>query len=271
MNKKDESLLFRVIMFMLAMLLIVELPHALALPFRGTPSYDTIGTLLSLLSFPLMYIAVIFAIKPERNTTLGDLGLDIEDRKLIPDLSIGGLAGIAGAGLVFGIAFFMGGQLRDPATLSIDLVFSVMMIAVPVSLLEELCYRGYLMTRMEKLWGNKIALILSSIFFSLVHFNWWSPLGIVSPLLIILFSFNLFLGGIVLGLSYYLSGRKLWAAVGYHFTWNIMAYSLFPVFPDTPVLMPEIFQIEWGVVSIAGFLFGLSILWILYTQFGKKK
>ena len=42
---------------------------------------------------------------------------------------------------------------------------------------------------------------------------------------------NMFLGGVVLSLSYYLSGEKLWVPIGFHFGWNIMGYLLFASSP----------------------------------------
>ena len=96
-------------------------------------------------------------------------------------------------------------------------------------------------------------------------------MGSVTADLILLFSFNLFLGGLVLGLSYYASGERLWVAIAFHFAWNIMAYVLFPIFPAEPVSMPAIFQIEWGATTIAGFLFGLSVLWSLLHLVSSQK
>ena len=115
---------------------------------------------------------------------------------------------------------------------------------------------------MDELWGKWKAIILSSLVFSLMHFSWWTPLGVISPDLILLFTFNIMLGGVVLSLGYYLSGRRLWVPIAFHFAWNMVAYVLFPYFPVDYVWMPQVFQIEWGITTIAGFLFGLSILFL---------
>ncbi len=268
---KDDSTLIRVIWFVLAMFLIVEMPHVMSSPFRGTTSYDAMAALFSLLTFPLMYIAVIWSLKAEGGVSISDLGFNLEDRNLFVDLIIGLVSGIAAAGLVFTLALLFGGQLRDPTTLNLDLVVSVALIAIPVAVLEEISYRGYMVTRMEKVWGRQKAIILGSLVFSLVHFNWYSPLGTVPLHLILMFSLNLFLGGVVLAYSYYMSGRRLWIPIGFHFSWNVLAYSLFPIFPNNPVLLPEIFQIEWGLTSIVGFLFGLSIIWQLLSMRKESK
>lgn len=272
MSDNREQTILRVIWFTLTMVIIVELPHVLSLPFRGTPTEGMIGSLVSLLAFPLMYLAVVFFLRWEGDSSMGDLGVDFEDKQLIPHLGIGGVTGALAVAFVFVIALIGGGQTADLSAGNIDTISGFIMIAIPVAFLEELCYRGYLMTRMENLWGQNKAILISSVFFSLVHFNWWSPLGTVPPLMILLFSINMALGGIVLGLGYYLSGRRLWVPIGFHFAWNVLAYALFPSYPRNPVVTPEIFQIEWGVVSLLGFLFGLSLIFVLLgTQRDKKK
>ncbi|MHA2084668.1 MAG: CPBP family glutamic-type intramembrane protease, partial [Candidatus Thorarchaeota archaeon] len=103
------------------------------------------------------------------------------------------------------------------------------------------------------------------------HFGWWIPLGSIPYHLILLFSFNMFLGGIVLSFSYFWSGRKLWVPIGFHFAWNMVAYIAFPSFPTAIVTSPELYQIEWGLTTIPGFLFGLSLIWMLLYQLKIKK
>ncbi len=267
----DDSPLIRVIWFVLAMFLIVELPHACALPFLGTPFYDLIGGVLSILSLPLMYLAVVLSLRAEGGGSVADVGLDLADRHLMSSLGIGLLSGALASGLVAVVALLFGGQLRDPATINVDLVISVALIAFIVAILEELCYRGYLLTRMEMVWNRRTAILLGSLVFALVHFNWYTPLGTVPPLQILLFSANMFVGGVVLALSFYWFKKSLWVPIGFHFSWNVLAYSLFPIYPDVNVYLPEIFQIEWGVVSIVGFLFGLSIVWLLYSLIKENK
>ncbi|MHA1908495.1 MAG: CPBP family intramembrane glutamic endopeptidase, partial [Candidatus Thorarchaeota archaeon] len=184
-------------------------------------------------------------------------------------ISVGLLAGALASALVVIIAWAFGGDLRPSLEITGDLIASEIIITVPTAFFEELAYRGYLMPRMAKLWGRGKGIIISSLFFSLLHFAWWAPLGSVPIHLVILFTFNIMLGGIVLSLSYFMSGEKLWVPIGFHFSWNMIAYILFPTYPRVSVNLPEIFQIEWGITTILGFLFGLSVLWIFLQQ--KKK
>jgi uncharacterized protein len=253
------------------MFLLIEMPNA-ANRFIAEPDISLmVASLLSLLVYPLMYATVIIFLRWERNTSIADLGGDI-NKHTVHDLIIGLVAGIAGSGLVILLAFVFGGQLRPIAEITPGLVLGNAIVTVLVSYVEELAYRGYLLTRSSKIaLGKLFGIILSSIVFSLLHYSWWVPMGVVSLHLILLFSFNLFLGGVVLSLMYFLSGRKLWAPIGFHFAWNIVAYVAFPVFPTEPVQNPALFQIEWGITTIPAFLVGLAVAWLLLNLKKKKE
>jgi membrane protease YdiL (CAAX protease family) len=242
MSESESIAWLRIILFMVAMFVI-----GLSAPIAN------------ILIFLFMYIVTWAFILWEGGKSVVELGLDFDDR-VGPHLGIGAIAAALAAALVAAIAFFFGGQLRPFNEISGDLIFNVVLNAILFSFFEELTHRGYILTRVENLAGRKIAIILSSLFFSVLHYSWWAPAGF-DVILIVLFTFNIFLGGVVLSLSYYWSGKRLWAPISFHFMWNVLAYTLFPSFPQEPVIQPEIFQIEWGITTIIGFLFGLMILW----------
>lgn len=215
--------------------------------------------LLNIFYFFLMFIVTWVFVEWEGSGSIVKLGLDIDNRsgfRFIMGVLAAGLSVI----LVTAIAFFFGGQLRPMSEITLDWMTVVITNAVLFSFIEELTHRGYILTRMEKLVGRGSAIVFSSLFFSVLHFSWWGLAGF-NISLIFLFSLNMFLGGVVLSFSYYWAGRSLWAPIGFHFMWNVLAYTLFPSFPETPVVQPEIFQIEWGLTTIVGFLFALWILW----------
>ncbi|NOR38594.1 MAG: CPBP family intramembrane metalloprotease [Candidatus Thorarchaeota archaeon] len=260
----------RIILFSFLMLLIIEMPHVLSAPLLGTEAYESVASLLSLMTFPLMFFAALQLLKWEGGDSVTELGLKT-DRNTWPHLIIGGIAGGAAAALVFLIALVFGGQVASPSLITEGLVVSVIIIAIPVSFVEELAYRGYMMTRMTELWGRNKGIVISSLVFAFLHFSWWAPLGSVPVHLIILFTFNLLVGGVVLSLGYYYSHERLWVPIGFHFAWNIVAYAAFPVYPREPVINTEIFQIEWGITTVLGFLFGLSIIWLILKRSREKR
>jgi membrane protease YdiL (CAAX protease family) len=217
-----------------------------------------------------MYFAVILFLRWERGGDVTSLGFQADD-KTMPHLIVGILAGTAGAALVYIVALFLGGDLRPVGDITGDLIANQIIFTIPVALFEEIVYRGYLLTRMELVVGRSLAITGSSLLFALLHFGWWLPLGSIPLHLILIFTFNLFLGGVVLGYSFYWSGKRLWVPIGFHYAWNIVAFVTFPFFPIEPVTMVEIFHIEWGLTTILGFLFGVSLVWVLLKEVLKNK
>jgi membrane protease YdiL (CAAX protease family) len=257
----------RLILFMLVMLLIVLMAPVAYTLFTGD-LLALVATLVFFMTFVLMYIVTWAFVRWDGGNSVEELGVSI-DKRFVPHISIGAIAGALAASLVVVVAFFFGGQLRPSDQITANLIVNEIIITAPTAFFEELTHRGYILTRMEDLAGRRFAILFGSLFFSLLHFSWWAAPGF--PIhLAILFTLNMFIGGVVLSLSYYWSGRRLWVPIAFHFMWNMIAYILFPTDPLT-VLQPEIFQIEWGIISIIGFLFGLSILWSLLASEKNKE
>ncbi|WP_409341966.1 lysostaphin resistance A-like protein [Paenibacillus sp. MBLB4367] len=82
-----------------------------------------------------------------------------------------------------------------------------------VSVNEELFARGYLQGLIGYHFGRTVAVIASSLLFAALHLQNNSVLDNPLPLL------NLFLAGIILGVSREASGG-LWMPIGLHLTWN---------------------------------------------------
>jgi membrane protease YdiL (CAAX protease family) len=93
-----------------------------------------------------------------------------------------------------------------------DFVFSFGLLAM-IAISEELIFRGYVLKNMMKSFNKWIALFISAVLFSMVHFyNTGIPaIGL----------FNTFLGGLVLGISYIIT-RSLWLPIFFHLSWNFI-------------------------------------------------
>jgi membrane protease YdiL (CAAX protease family) len=245
-----------IILFMALMLLIVEMSPILTGFFSGE-LYEQVATVTFLATFVLMYL-VIDAFARSEGSSIGRLGISIDDTTF-HNMIIGAVAGTIAASVVILFAFYFGGQLRPIEQMTAYLLVSEVIITAPTAVFEELAHRGYILPHLEGLAGKGPAIIIGSLFFSLIHFSWWATPGFPVHLILI-FTFNIFLGGVVLSLSYYWSGRRLWVPISFHFAWNMLAYIIFPVYPRVQVVLPEIFQIEWGLTTIVGFLIGLSVL-----------
>lgn len=255
----------KVILFMALILIIVEMSPVLSKLFSGD-FYELVATIAFLGTFILMYIVIDVFARSE-GSSIGRLGIAF-DETAFPHIMIGAVAGVIAASVVILFAFYFGGELRPVEQMTADLLVSEIIITAPTAVFEELAHRGYILPRLEAITGKAPAIIIGSMFFSLLHFSWWATPGFPVHLILI-FTFNIFLGGVVLSLSYYWSGRRLWVPISFHFAWNMLAYIVFPVYPRVPVILPEIFQIEWGLTTIVGFLIGLSVLFGLLSS--KKK
>lgn len=258
--------ILKIILYMAFMLIIVEISPIISALFTGE-LFELMATAAFFGTFFLMYIVTDLFARSE-GSSIGKLGMDFNETAF-PHIIIGAVAGTIAASIVVLFALIFGGQLRPPEQITADLLASEIIITAPTAVFEELAHRGYILPHIENIAGKAPAIIISSIFFSLLHFSWWATPGF--PLhLILIFTFNIFLGGVVLSLSYYWSGRKLWVPIAFHFAWNMLAYIVFPVFPRESVLLPEIFQIEWGITTIVGFLIGLSIIWGILSTIKKE-
>jgi membrane protease YdiL (CAAX protease family) len=92
-----------------------------------------------------------------------------------------------------------------------ELILLLLLFALG-ALVEETLVRGYILKNFMLSFNRWIALILSSVLFSLMHaFNsYFDYLAFV----------NLFLLGMVLGISYIYT-KNLWFPIGVHFSWNL--------------------------------------------------
>lgn len=92
-----------------------------------------------------------------------------------------------------------------------ELVISILLYTM-VAIAEETLFRGYILRNLMISFNKYLALIISSIIFSLVHSLNQN---------IDLFSlFGLFLVGILLGLSY-IHTKNLWFPIAVHLSWNL--------------------------------------------------
>ncbi len=251
-----------IILFMALMLIIVEMSPVLSGLFSGE-LFKLVATIAFLGTFVLMYLVIDVFARSE-GSSIGKLGISINETTF-HDMIAGAMAGTIAASVVILFAFYFGGQLRPIEQMTADLLVSEIVITAPTAVFEELAHRGYILPHLEGLVGKGSAIVIGSLFFSLIHFAWWATPGFPVHLILI-FTFNIFLGGVVLSFSYYWSGRRLWVPIAFHFAWNMLAYIIFPVYPRDSVILPEIFQIEWGLTTIVGFLIGLSVLFGLLSN-----
>ena len=139
-----------------------------------------------------------------------NLGFKLKNR--IKDINIGFVIGFMLMGL--GLLTLLG--LKQVKFLEINFsireIVLVILIYIIVAITEEVLFRGYILRNLMASFNNYIALITASFLFAVAHgFN--PNMDLVSFL-------NLFLAGIVLGVSYIYT-KNLWFPIALHFSWNL--------------------------------------------------
>ena len=139
--------------------------------------------------------------------------------------------GDLGAGFIIAFVLMVGGSLILYATNQIGLtaipfkvsgiVFSFILFII-VALTEEILFRGYILNNLLDKSNKYVALLISSLIFSMVHS--------LNPNFSLLAFINILLAGIILG-STYIYTRNLWFPISLHLFWNflqgpVMGYSV---------------------------------------------
>ena len=144
------------------------------------------------------------------------LGLSVKNKT--KDMLYGLFSGI----VLIGGGFFILKSLGYLQVTSIQFDSKTVLISfgmfVLVAFSEEILVRGYILNNLMKSWNKYMALLVSSLIFSLMHvvnpgFNWVSFLNII-------------LAGIVLGIGYIYT-KNLWFPILLHFSWNFFQGPVF--------------------------------------------
>lgn len=167
--------------------------------------FGTAGTFL---------IIWIFCKYIDRNR-LKDLGLD---GLRIFDISLGLVMGFTIMLVSFFLLFICKQILFEKIQYKgFDFLLSVFLF-LNVSFTEELLVRGYVLKNLLSSFNKYIALVVSALLFALMH--------IANPELNVIAFLNLFLAGVLLGLSYIYT-KNLWFPIALHFSWNFFQGTLF--------------------------------------------
>lgn len=139
-----------------------------------------------------------------------ELGFQTKNR--LKDFIIGSIIGL----IIMTIGYFLLIYFKEIFFLKVnfkleELIKSILLFTI-VAIVEETLFRGYILKNLMSSFNKYTALILSSILFSIMH-------G-VNPNISLFSLFDLFLVGIVLGLSYIYT-KNLWFPIAIHLSWNL--------------------------------------------------
>lgn len=174
----------------------------------------------------------------------------------LPKWSI--LLAIALPGFVLAVHSFFGQWSVGRFTVGegVCLALASVLIALKSGLTEEMLFRGYILRLLEGRWGRKLAILLPSVLFGLVHLTSLTEFSLSSVLLLLL-------SGTLVGILFSLAACRadsIAASALIHGVWNL-------------VMITGIVNIRAGEPA-GGAFFGLSIpstsLWLTGGEFGPE-
>lgn len=184
--------------------------------------------------------------------SMADFGICLR----LPKWSI--LLAIALPGFVVAVYSFFGQWSVGRFTVGegVCLALASVLIALKSGLTEEMLFRGYILRLLEGRWGRKLAILLPSVLFGLVHLTSLTEFSLSSVLLLLL-------SGTLVGILFSLAACRadsIAASALIHGVWNL-------------VMITGIVNIRAGEPA-GGAFFGLSIpstsLWLTGGEFGPE-
>lgn len=137
----------------------------------------------------------------------------------------GALLGTLAITATFGLMLASGGLAVDGLNADVAVpLLTGMLLQLVVAIGEELSFRGYLFEDLRSQTSLLVAIALSSLGFALLHINSMLKIG-VNPVSALIALTTITAAGALLAL---LSMRwGLLSAIGFHFAWNFLQYSVF--------------------------------------------
>ncbi|MBE0392214.1 CPBP family intramembrane glutamic endopeptidase [Flavobacterium sp. PL002] len=138
------------------------------------------------------------------------LGFQIKNK--LKDIKLGLLVGFAIMSFGFLILMFSGQITFIRVNFDLKEILLSILLFTFVAITEETLLRGYILRNLMTSFNKYLALLVSSVVFSLMHaFN---------PNIDLFALVNIFLAGILLGLSY-IHTKNLWFPISLHLSWNL--------------------------------------------------
>ncbi len=280
MNSKHKGWL-RVLLFILPYLFTVALFQVASIEitshifndssYIGTSTSQLISSFTDLLgTFTILWVFMKF-IDKEKFVNLG-----FSTKKRFKEFVAGILIGL----FIMGFGFFLLSAMNEINFQKFvfntkEVIISCLLLFI-VAIVEEALLRGYVLRNLMISFNKYIALVVSSLLFSLMHgFN---------PNVDLFSLFNLFLAGLVLGISY-VHTKNLWFPIALHLSWNLFQthfgfnvsgqdlYSLIEFsIPENNLLNGGAFGFEGSILSIILEILTFSgIAYYYYKSQIKKK
>ncbi|PSR04964.1 MAG: CPBP family intramembrane metalloprotease [Bacteroidetes bacterium SW_10_40_5] len=130
---------------------------------------------------------------------------------------------------------------------------------ISVALNEELIIRGYLLKNLMRSLQNWMALLITSVIFTIMH-SWNPDISWIGVL-------NIFLAGLLMGV-YYIKKQNLWFPIAFHLSWNFFQGPVFGFKVSGLPLQGILNHVLNGPTYLTGGNFGLegSIISVVFLS-----
>ena len=172
---------------------------------------------LSLFSMGAVILVSLFYCRVIERRPLASMGVTF-DRKSLPSLLLGLLFGLLMLGSAFLISYGTGAVTVAWGSADVKILILSFLAYLVVGSAEEFLCRGYLMPSLCNATSPISAILISALFFSLMHIS--------NPGFSAVAALNIFLFGILLGFLVLRTGN-IWIACGLHAAWNFTEGALF--------------------------------------------
>lgn len=242
--------------------------------FKNIVGYNIISVLCS---YIFSAVILLFFVKYFEKTTFEYFGFSKENN--LEAIKVGaGLAIFSIVGVVAILLMSNNISLSLSKDLKIGIIIILTMLVLMQGFLEEVVFRGYLMTRLAAKKGKWIAILLSSLFY--LVFRMSNPTTSKIDLL------NIFLISVVMSLLYWYFDNVLVIAI-FHAFWNCisglvfgfnlsgikLSDSIFTVaaISDKQILIGGSYGIEGSIISTVFFaILGLLVYMALYLKMFRR-
>lgn len=242
--------------------------------FKNIVGYNILSVLCSYI-FPA--VILLFSVKYFEKTTFGYFGFS-KDNNLVAFKTGLGLAIFSVVGIVVILLISNNISLTLSKDLKIGIIIILIILVLIQGFLEEVVFRGYLMTRLAAKKGKWIAIILSTLFY--IVFRMSNPTTSKLDLI------NIFLISIVMSLLYWYFDNILVIAI-FHAFWNCISGvmfgfnisgirvsdSIFTVgaISDKQILIGGSYGIEGSIIATVLFaILGLLVYMGLYLKMFRR-
>jgi CAAX protease family protein len=243
--KRSLRPLWHIIAFFLITFVALGILEAVAAVAFGPVAIDSQKPVFQWISLTSVVIATWIMLRRVEKLPWSTVGLDraaASPRLIITGALLGGLTiGIAS------LVLFAIGMLRIDRTIPGSWwgeAWRATLVFLPAAFFEELFIRGYVFAVLRRAAGWKLALIVTSVVFGLLHA--WNPNPDAESILAVIVA-GFFLGAI------FLATRSLYAAGAAHFAWNwVMSGAMHIAVSGLPSPDPDYRVVETGPDWLTG-------------------